>query len=196
MHYTSLCLKGICCSQNPSAVLLFQQRFFICSPPLAYSVAVIDNLSSLMASSGGQVAPPTGNSMSALQNGEAVTAKLGMWLALRIEVQQENWSPARRSGCFMGTGVRGQHTWTSLDLSQWYEEPNGWWCVIVLTYCYIIHHSYSSVSLVLSLLNLLSFSLISTAFPPLPLLKFVPSLFLSDKVNLAYFPRAPLFLLV
>lgn len=51
------------------------------------------------------MAPPTGNSMSALKSGEAVRAKLGMWLALRIEVHQENWSPARTPECFRGTGV-------------------------------------------------------------------------------------------
>lgn len=60
------------------------------------------------------MAPPTGNSMSSLQSGEAVSAKLGMWLALSIEVQPKNWSPSRRPECFRGTRVRGQLTWPFL----------------------------------------------------------------------------------
>lgn len=62
---------------SPRSVLFFEQCFFIGSPPLADSVAVIDNLGSLMASSRGQVVSPTGNSTSAVQRGETVSAKLG-----------------------------------------------------------------------------------------------------------------------
>lgn len=59
-------------------MLLFAHCFLIGSPPLADSVAVIDSPGSLMALSQGQVASPTGNSKSALQSGEALSAKLGV----------------------------------------------------------------------------------------------------------------------
>lgn len=59
-------------------MLFCEQCFFIGSPPLADSVAVIDNPGSLMASSRSQVASPTGNSMNAVQSGDIVSARLGM----------------------------------------------------------------------------------------------------------------------
>ena len=99
MHCEALCVKGVCYAQRPSVVLIFERCFLIGSPPLAGSVAVIDSPRSLMAPSRGQVALPTGNSMSALQSGELVPS-WAWWLALRIEVQQESWSPAMRPGCF------------------------------------------------------------------------------------------------
>lgn len=78
VHCESLCLKGICCSQSPSSVLFFEQRFFSSSALLVESVAVIDSPGFFMASSRGQVVSPAGSSMSALQSDEGVSAKLGM----------------------------------------------------------------------------------------------------------------------
>lgn len=92
--------KQVCvanhCAQKASSVLslrsvLFcEQCFFIGSPPLADSVAVIDNSGFLMASSQGQVASPTGNSMSAVQRGEIVSAKLGMVVGSQNKVSRRN----------------------------------------------------------------------------------------------------------
>lgn len=138
-----------------------------------------------MAPSQGQVAHLQGTAW-VLSRVMRLLAPSWTWrLALRIVAPQESWSPARRAGCFRGTGVRGQHTWPSLDLSLWSEVPMDG----DVYSCYTTRHSPSSVSLISSLLSLLSLPLIYS-FSTTALLKFVLSL-LSDKSNLAYLPRAP-----
>lgn len=122
-----------------------------------------------MASFGGQVVPPTENSTSAPQSGEAASAKLGMVIGSQIRASAGE-PGVLLAGWAASTGpvVRGQHTAShALELVVW--STQWWWCIIMLYPCYTIHHSLSSFSLVVPLLSPHSFPLISIAFPPITL---------------------------